>query len=54
VEVAAADDDNSVYRFARVHSSWSLRAIWLTNDALTAGTASRPSAPSSQRLWEVR
>lgn len=39
VEVAAADDDNSVYRFARVHSSWRISAIELFNDAITAGTA---------------
>jgi hypothetical protein len=39
VEVAAGDDDNSVYRFVRVHSSWSLRVILLTNDAITGGTA---------------
>jgi hypothetical protein len=39
LEVAAADDDNSVYRFVRVHSSWSPRAIYLYNDAITAGTA---------------
>lgn len=39
VEVAAADDDNSVYRFARVHSSWRISEIGLTNDAITGGTA---------------
>lgn len=39
VEVAAADDDTSVYRFARVHSSWLLTAIQLLNDAITGGTA---------------
>jgi hypothetical protein len=39
VEVAADDDDNSVYRFCRVHSSWSLRALHLKNDAIAGGTA---------------
>lgn len=39
VEVAAADDDTSVYRFARVPSNARIIAINVTNDALTAGTA---------------
>jgi hypothetical protein len=39
LEVAAADDDGSVYRFLRVHSSWSPRALLVTNDAITGGTA---------------
>ena len=38
VEVAAADDDNSVYRLARVHSSWRITSIELFNDAITSGT----------------
>lgn len=38
VEVAAADDDNSVYRLFRVHSSWSPRHLWILNDAITSGT----------------
>lgn len=39
LEVAAADDDNSVYRFFRVHSSWRIHRIWLLCDAITGGTA---------------
>jgi len=38
VEVAAADDDGSVYRLARLHSSWNVHAIWIHNDAITGGT----------------
>lgn len=39
LEVAAADDDNSVYRFCRVHSRDRIRSIMLFNDAITNGTA---------------
>jgi hypothetical protein len=39
VEVAAADDNNSVYRFFRVHSSWRVSALLLLNDAIASGTA---------------
>lgn len=38
VALAAADDDNSVYRLARVHSSWIIPSIRLFNDTITAGT----------------
>lgn len=38
IAVAAADDDGSVFRFFRVHSSWRVLALWLYNDAITAGT----------------
>ena len=38
VEIAAGDDDGSVYRLLPVHSTWSLMAIWIYNDAITAGT----------------
>ena len=38
VEVAAADDNNSVYRLARVHSSWRISSIELLNDAIASGT----------------
>jgi hypothetical protein len=37
-EIAAADDDASVYRLARVHSSWRLSQLTLFNDAITSGT----------------
>jgi hypothetical protein len=39
VEVAAADDDGSVYRLFRVQSGWSVHSIRLFNDAITGGTA---------------
>lgn len=39
VEVAAADDDNSVYRLFRVRSSWRISSLELANDAITGGTA---------------
>ena len=39
VEVAAADDDGSVYRLFRVHSSWSIHSIKRLCDAVTGGTA---------------
>lgn len=38
VETAAADDDGSVYRFVRVHSSWSVVSIRIFCDAITSGT----------------
>lgn len=38
VEVAAADDDTSVFRFARVHSGWRISEIQFLNDAITGGT----------------
>jgi hypothetical protein len=39
LETAAADDDGSVYRFIRVHSSWRILSIAILNDAITSGTA---------------
>jgi hypothetical protein len=39
VEVQAADDNGSVYRIARVHSSWAIHSIRVFNDAITGGTA---------------
>lgn len=39
VEVAAADDDTSVFRMFRVHSSWRVTKLELLNDALTGGTS---------------
>lgn len=39
VEVAAADDDNSVYRIARVPSNAVIHSIRILNDAITGGTA---------------
>ena len=60
VEVAAADSDNSVYRMARVHSSWRISSIEVFNDAITSGsvydlglwdTAENGGAVVSQELW---
>lgn len=39
LEVAAADDDNSVYRFCRIHSSCTISRIDLFNDAIAGGSA---------------
>jgi hypothetical protein len=30
---AASDNDASIYRIGRVHSSWRVTSIWLYNDA---------------------
>ena len=38
VETAAADDDGSVYRFFRVHSSWVILSLVIYCDAITSGT----------------
>ena len=38
VEVAAADDDGSVFRLARIASHWSIESIRIFNDAITGGT----------------
>lgn len=38
VEIAAADDASSVYRVARVHTSWRLSEVSHFNDAITSGT----------------
>jgi hypothetical protein len=38
LEVAAADDNNSIYRFCRLHSSWNIRSIRAFSDAITSGT----------------
>ncbi len=37
VELAAADDNDSVYRMVRVHSSWLISEIKRFNDAITSG-----------------
>jgi hypothetical protein len=39
IAVAAADDDNSTLRIARVHSSWILYSLRIFCDAITAGTS---------------
>lgn len=39
VEVAAADDDTSVFRFFRVWSGWRISSLEYANDALTSGTS---------------
>ena len=38
VEIAAADDNDSVYRMVRLHSSWRLSEVTRFNDAITSGT----------------
>ena len=38
VPVAAADNDADVVRLCRVRSNWSIKHIWIYNDAITAGT----------------
>jgi len=38
VSIAAADDDNSVFRVCRVHSSQRIFGVFVTNDAITGGT----------------
>lgn len=37
-EVAAADDDGSVYKLAKVGANMIPLQIWINNDAITAGT----------------
>ena len=39
VEVAAADDNNSVYRMFRVRSNWRVSQLEVACDAITSGTA---------------
>lgn len=38
LEVAAADDDGSVFRFTRIHSNASMCSLVYFSDAITAGT----------------
>ncbi len=38
LEVAAADDNNSVYRFFRLRSDWSIHSIKIWNDVIAVGT----------------
>jgi len=37
-EIAADDDNDSLYRLARVHSSWRISELTLFNDAITSGS----------------
>lgn len=37
-EVAAADDDGSIYRFARISAQAIVVGVYMNNDAITAGT----------------
>lgn len=57
IAVAAADDDGSLYYVLPVRSSWSIKHIWVYNDAITSGTdydvglystASTPASVSAQ------
>jgi hypothetical protein len=36
--IAAADDDGSVIRIARVHSSWRITSVRILNDAIATGS----------------
>lgn len=36
--IAAADDDGSVMRIGRVHSSWRITSVKIYNDAITGGS----------------
>ena len=38
VEIAAADDNDSIYRMVRLHTSWRLSELTRYNDAITSGT----------------
>jgi hypothetical protein len=38
ISVAAADNDGEVYMIAPVRSNWSIKHIWVYNDAITSGT----------------
>lgn len=39
VEQGASDSDGSVYRLARVHSSWLIKSVRKFHDAITGGTS---------------
>ena len=39
IELAAADDDTSVYRFFRVRSNWRISSLEIACDTVTAGTS---------------
>lgn len=39
LELAAADDDTSTYRFVRVHSSWLILSVKVFCDAITSGSS---------------
>ena len=38
VSVAAADNDGDIYHMIPVRSNWSIKHIWVMNDAITNGT----------------
>lgn len=39
IAVAAADADNDIYHVLPVQSNWSIKNIWVMNDAITGGTS---------------
>ncbi len=39
ISVAAADSDGDIYHMLPVFSSWSIKHIWVYNDAITSGTS---------------
>lgn len=39
ISIAAADADGDIYHMLPVFSSWSIKSIWVLNDAITSGTS---------------
>jgi hypothetical protein len=39
ISIAAADNDGDIYHVLPVFSSWSIKHIWVWNDAITSGTS---------------
>ena len=39
ISIAAADADGDIYHVLPVFSTWSIKHIWVYNDAITAGTS---------------
>ena len=39
ISVAAADSDGDIYHMLPVRSNWSIKHIWVYNDAITSGTS---------------
>lgn len=38
IEIGSTDSDNSIYRMVPVYSSWSIKHVWLWNDAVSGGS----------------
>ena len=39
ISIAAADSDGDIYHLLPVRSNWSIKHIWVYNDAITSGTS---------------